>query len=270
MFLHPKPSMEGLKDVYDDHYFSNEEFFNVETINLYGYVDYISERINKQYIYSKIVRQAKDLLQLNLKQVLNKPKWLDIGCGLGYLIDVAFDNGFAVKGTEFNEYAVQYMRSKYVYPVECGIIEDIEFDEKFDVVSMMDVIEHLQDPFGDMIRIKELMKTGGILIILTMDSDSLMSRIMGKKLEDFRRFREHLFFFGKKSLSAILDQNGFEIQSINSIGHTFQLKLLIDRIGIYSPLLSKVIRKLIYPRWLLDANFYINPHTKMILFARKL
>jgi SAM-dependent methyltransferase len=269
MFLHPKPSMEDLKDVYDDHYFSNEEFFNEETKHLYGYVDYISERINKQYIYSKIVRQAKDLLQLNLKQMLNKPRWLDIGCGLGYLVDVAFDNGFAVKGTEFNEHAVQYMRSKYVYPVECGIIEDIEFDGKFDVVSMMDVIEHLQDPFGDLIRIKELMNTGGILIILTMDSDSLMSRILGKRLEDFRRFREHLFFFGQKSLRTVLDQHGFEVQSIHSIGHTFQLKLLIDRIGVYSPLLSKIISKLIYPRWLLEANFYINPHTKMILFARK-
>jgi len=271
MFLYPRPSLEDLRKVYDDNYFLNKDLLSSDSEYLYGYVDYISERINKQYGYTRIVDQAIDLLLSNNKQTKENPLWLDIGCGLGYLMDVAFDKGFEVSGTEFNEHAVRYIKSKYIFPVKCGGIQDIEFDKKFDVISLMDVIEHLQDPFTDLTTIYDLMIPGGLLIVLTMDSDSLVSRLLGKRLEDFRRFREHLFFFGQKSIKTVLEHYGFEIQDIYSIGHTFQLRMLLDRIeAVYSPILARIFRKLVYPKWLLDANFHVNPRTKMIVFAKKI
>ncbi len=270
MFLYPRPSLQELKEVYSDQYFCNKDFLSSQEDHLYGYADYISERINKQYGYSLILDQVKDLMATENRQKKEKPLWLDIGCGLGYLMDVAFDRGYDVRGIEFSEHAVKYIKSKYVFPVECGTIRNMEFREKFDVVSMMDVIEHLQDPFADLRTIYDLMAPGGILIINTMDCDSKVSRLIGKRLEDFRRLREHLFFFGNRSIRTILEHYGFEIVKCYSLGHTFQLGLLLDRIELsYSRLFAQIVRKLVYPKWLLQANLHINPRTKMIIFARR-
>ena len=270
MFLHPKPSLQELKSIYSDHYFTNERFFLDGNARLYGYVDYIAERINKQYGYARIVDEAKALLADAQVPRGGRPTWLDVGCGLGYLLDVAFDGGFAVQGTEFNPHAVDYIRSKYVYPVDCGGIQDIRLAGRFDAVSMMDVIEHLQDPFADLRAIRRVLSDRGLLIILTMDADSCVSRLLGKRLEDFRRIREHLFFFGRRSIRAVLERSGFTVVHIHSIGQTFQIGFLLDRISIYSPALSRLCRWLIHPKWLLEANCYINPGTKMIVFARPL
>lgn len=265
MFLHPIPSILELKKIYNGKYFENETLLSPEMKYLYGYYDYISERLNKQYGYQGIIKSVRELLPTKA----HKPRWLDIGCGYGYLMDIVFDNGFEVTGVEFNPYAAKYIKSKYVYPVIEGTIKSIPKDKKFEVISMMDVIEHLRNPFEDLNMIRDLLVENGLIVITTMDSESLTSRILGKKLEDFRRTREHIFFFSRRSMRAVLKQHGYEILKMRSIGHTFQLKFLFERIGNYFPRISKVIKFFIFPKWLLEANVYINPGTKMLLIAVK-
>jgi 2-polyprenyl-3-methyl-5-hydroxy-6-metoxy-1,4-benzoquinol methylase len=270
MWLHPTPSLDQLAEVYASEYFANKEFLkgNKET-HIWGYTDYIAERINKQYQYQKLVRNAKNMLLENNGAARNsKLSWLDVGCGLGYLLDVAFDEGFAVSGIEFNKSAVEYIRSKYVYDVRHGDILKADFQKNFDVISAIDVIEHLHDPFGFIRKLRQTIEPNGLLIIGTMDSDSPISRLFGKRLEDFRRIREHLFFFSRKTLSAILESNGFEVLHIEYVGHTFQIHALLGRINLMIPGLGNLIKALIRPTWLLDANFYINPRTKILVFAR--
>jgi hypothetical protein len=108
----------------------------------------------------------------------------------------------------------------------------------------------------------------GYLLIQTMDSESFVSRLLGKKLEDFRRIREHLYFFSRSSLKEILEHCGWEVTEMRSIGQTFQVAALVDRISVYSKKLSRFLRFIIYPKWLLDANIYVNPGTKMLVYAR--
>jgi len=268
MWLHPRPSRSQLYDIYGSmEYYSNKEFFNKDKSKIYGYVDYLAERINKQYGYRKIVRKVKEhYLRKNLSSA-QKAKWLDAGCGLGFLMDVAFDEGFTVAGVEFSLPAIQYIRSKYTFPVKYGLLSEIDFSESYDVISMFDVIEHLIDPISDLQKLRQHIEDDGILIIQTMDCDSLASRLLGKKLEDFRRTREHLFFFNRSSLRKILEHCGWKILEVRLHGQTFQLSALIERTAVYSPILSRLLKAMIYPKWLLEANIFVNPGTKMLVFA---
>lgn len=269
MWLHPRPSLDELHEVYDQDYYRNQDFYDPEGTSLYGYHDYIYERVNKQYTYQKMADRADDILgwERDASDERN-PAWLDVGCGLGYLMDVAFDHGYQVQGVEFNPFAVKAIEAKYTFEVTCGSIHEQEFARRFDVISLFDVIEHLDDPFADLKRLRELVSEDGLLLLQTMDSESLPSRIIGKRLEDFRRFREHLYFFSRESMTAVLEAAGWEVAEIVSVGHTFQLSMLLDRIGLYSPRLIKAMKFLIWPKWLLQANIYVNPHTKMLLYAR--
>lgn len=269
MWLHPRPEQNQIYEIYNDMtYYSNEEFFSDDRSKIYGYVDYLAERLNKQYWYKRIIEKTKKKLQKSKDMDGLNPSWLDVGCGLGFLMDMAFDLGFRVSGVEFSQSAIRYINSKYTFPVYYGMLSEIEFTEKYDVISMFDVIEHLLDPISDLKKMRTMITDDGFLLIQTMDSESLVSRLLGKKLEDFRRIREHLYFFSRDSLKSILDDCGWEVTEMRSIGQTFQVAALVDRISIYSKTLSKFLRFIIYPKWLLEANIYVNPGTKMMVYAR--
>ena len=271
MWLYPMPALDQLSEVYDKEYFSNKAFLrHNESSEIWGYTDYIAERINKQYQYQKLVRGAKSMLmkQRGAADAPGGGSWLDVGCGLGYLLDVAFDAGFSVSGVEFNRSAVDYIRSKYAYDVKHGDITNIPFEKSYDVVSAIDVIEHLRNPFEAVEKMRRIIKDDGLLILGTMDSDSRVSRFFGKRLEDFRRIREHLFFFSRKTLTRVLEDYGFEVLSVEYVGHTFQVGALLDRIDLMLPGLGRCLKLLVRPAWLLEANFYLNPRTKILVLAK--
>ena len=195
MYIDPWPSEEETRAIYGDNYFQNTDFLKGNNEALFGYYDYIAERFSKQPKYARIAREILSLLPPLDRQ----PKILEVGCGLGYFLDQAFEEGFDATGVEFNQYAVDRLRRKYAFPIISGGLESFEPEPaRFDAVAMFDVIEHLRTPFDALDRIRELLSPSGVLVLSTMDSDSFVSRLLGKRLEDFRRTREHLFFFSRK------------------------------------------------------------------------
>ena len=264
MWLFPAPAKEELKEIYDINYYQNQSFYQSDNC-IYGYFDYFSERINKQANFLNLMDEILEHLDDFQPEV---SRFLDIGCGLGYLLDVASDKSFQVAGIEFNPAAVERIKQKYVFPVFCGDFMDYQ-GEPYDVICMLDVIEHLADPKAAVVKMNQLLRPGGVLVISTMDCDSLTSRLLGKRLEDFRRVREHLFFFNRRTMTSLLEKAGFEILKIRSYGSTFRLDLLIDRIRLVSPLAGNILGKIVRLLHISYMNIYINPHTKMVLFLRK-
>lgn len=266
MLLHPKPTEEELREVYGVNYFQNQDFFQNDNKHIYGYFDYISERLNKQAQYDSLLDAVIKHLS---KFESGKSRYLDIGCGLGYMLDLAFDRGFEVAGVEFNENAVKKLKEKYRFRVFNGDILDYD-DNPFNVISMLDVIEHLTDPVAAARKVHQLLHPGGIFVLTTMDCDSIVSKILGKRLEDFRRIREHLYFFSRKTIRLMLEKLGFEIIDIQYYGHTFRLDFLVNRIKLVSPRLGRIICKIIKPMHISHSQFYINPCTKMIVFSKRI
>jgi hypothetical protein len=103
-----------------------------------------------------------------------------------------------------------------------------------------------------------------------MDSDSIVSRLLGKRLEDLHRIREHLFFFTRKSLKKIPEENGFEILKVRSYGHTFRLDFLSDRIKLISPVCGMIFKKTVKYLGLSKKMLHLNPLTKMIVYAKRI
>jgi len=266
MVIDPMPSISDIKSVYDEHYFNNPKLICKDVKGIYGYNDYAGERINKQYAFRKICQK----IQLYSKEQLKPLRLLDFGCGLGYFLDSAYDFGYLVQGVEFNEYAINYIRNRYTYKI-ISYEDFLKTEEKFDVITLFDVIEHLRDPFETLNRIYNLINNDGLLIISTMDSHSYVSGLLGLRLEDFKRIREHIYFFSKKNLTDLLIKSGFEILEAKSQGHTFELKHLASRIKNSLPFIGNILAFIlnIFPG-LGNLNIYINPHTKMIIYARKM
>ncbi len=264
MVLDPIPSEEELHAVYSEGYFENENLTQSDVSKVYGYVDYISERINKQKNYSTICRT----LQRLIVPAHRPPRLLDYGCGLGFFLDSAFESGFEPHGVEFNQYALDYIHRRYAY--RAFHFSDMNPAEHYDVITMFDVVEHLRDPFATIASIRSMLTDSGIVVMTTMDSTSFVSRIMGKRLEDFRRIREHLFFFSRSNLVSVLIKQGFEVLKVGSHGHSFELRLLATRLRAVLPIVGAPMTWLlkVFP-FMGNWSIYLDPRTKFIVYARK-
>ena len=136
---------------------------------------------------------------------------LDIGCGLGYLLE-GLSNNFTLYGTELSKYAAHH--AKQFADVFVGEVLDASYKESFfDVIIMHHVIEHLPDPILYLKKIKTILKKDGLLIIGTPDFDSGCARLFQ---DQYRLLHDktHISFFSNDSMTRCLRDHQFKIDQI--------------------------------------------------------
>lgn len=136
---------------------------------------------------------------------------LDVGCAFGWALDAARERGFTTAGVEISEYAARRAAQRH------EIRRDIrDFDDaSFDVVTLVDVIEHIRDPLSLLSETHRVLKPGGIALLTTPDLSSLSARVLRGWWPYV--IPEHLVYFSRDTLSRALRMAGFEPVSIGPI-----------------------------------------------------
>lgn len=102
-----------------------------------------------------------------------KGKLLDVGCGYGFFLLKARENGWQVFGTELSNIAVQYMRTKQ--GLENVWFADLSDDflpvKKVDVINLTNVLEHVPSPTKTLFECAELLEKDGVLLIRVPNMD---------------------------------------------------------------------------------------------------
>ncbi|MAI28679.1 MAG: hypothetical protein CMP38_00580 [Rickettsiales bacterium] len=178
----------------------NEEVTHSNFLNEDSYTKVLMNKANinldkKKFLY------ALQKLNINLK---NK-KVLDIGCGFGFFLDVAQEHGCEVYGSELNQSCLKLLKKKKI-----PLINNYEnYNEKFDIVSLWLVLEHLFDPALLLRQIHKLLKKNGKLIINIPNYKSLSARILKDKCSMFSG-EQHINFFSIQNLEEFLNKNFFK------------------------------------------------------------
>ena len=86
--------------------------------------------------------------------------------------------------------------------------EDFQPDQQFDLVVMIQVIAHLEDPAAALQKIREMLKPGGHLLIETWDSQSLTARTLGQRWHEYNP-PSVLHAFSRQSLAELTERQGF-------------------------------------------------------------
>jgi SAM-dependent methyltransferase len=90
---------------------------------------------------------------------------LDVGCGTGFVLEELKDR-YEVHGLDAAEVAVDFCHQKGLPNVHLGILGETDFGRRdFDLVTFLDVIEHLDDDVAAMKNARALMKKDGLLLV---------------------------------------------------------------------------------------------------------
>ena len=134
---------------------------------------------------------------------------LDIGCGHGALVMLLSRVGFAASGLELSPWVVEFARRTFGVPVLLGPLEAQALPPgSLDVVTMMDVLEHLADPEATLRAAFGALAEDGILVIQTPAAPPGLSwEEMVSAKHPFLPLmaeRGHLYLFNDESLRQLL------------------------------------------------------------------
>lgn len=155
-------------------------------------------------IYTHTTTQDEDTARKRIKCYDIRPqgRLLDIGCGNGAFVNVALRQGIESYGIDVADVAQDKTR------IYVGELESVSFPTcEFDCVTMHDVLEHFPDPLSSLREVMRIVKEEGQLILEVPDFHCSSGKRHWKE-------REHIWFLRRKDVERMLDQAGFDLQSV--------------------------------------------------------
>ena len=163
-------------------------------------------------------QQVSDYLDFIDKHTRGK-LLLDVGTGSGLLPHLASARGYEVEGTDLSKHVSQNVPEKAGFPIHQGTLEDIQFTRKYDIITMLHVLEHTSNPVSTLQRCRELLNEGGYLVVVVPNYQSLDSRIkdvlsaLRLKSRPYKHLAlgHHNYVFSTKSLEVLGQKCGFQV-----------------------------------------------------------
>jgi SAM-dependent methyltransferase len=132
-------------------------------------------------------------------------RWLDIGFGEGALLSAAGNHGWERYGVEASPQALDFGRGRGWQVFDPGEAEERLPAGHFDVVTLVEVIEHLEEPLQTLHRARRWLRPGGLLYLTTPNAGSLNCRLLGPRWSVVCP-PEHLTIWSRRGLRIALDR----------------------------------------------------------------
>jgi SAM-dependent methyltransferase len=159
---------------------------------------------------------------------------LDVGCGSGNFLHCMKDKGFSVFGIEPSGSGSNHARNEHGIDIYHGMMEDYlgaQPGQRFDVITLLNVLEHLRDPAAALVQLQQALASDGILAVVVPDArfhdlvgrlrrrlgvadpywiEQPQSVLSGFKLPD------HLCSFQPATLTALLRRCGLRVVALQN------------------------------------------------------
>ncbi len=181
-----------VEKIYDDSYFNGGGA---------GYTDYLEE--------AEILRQRGNWYGKLLTKYTNKGRVLDVGSAAGFILKGMTETGWDGVGIEPNESMAEFGRKNLNLNIQKTSVEKYSTDEKFDLVTMIQVMAHFVEPKQVFSHVSDTLKANGHLLIETWNRKSLSEKIFGTKWHEYSP-PSVLQFFSDEGIEKLAKDQGFE------------------------------------------------------------
>lgn len=206
-----KPSPEQLKAYYADKYYQSDRPIGRQTYSA----------LERRYIDLKIAQKAS--LVHEARGYATPGTMLDVGCGEGFALEWFGQRGWDVRGIDYSSAGVMDQNPHLAARVAFGDVfelldAEISAGNRYDVLWLNNVLEHVLDPAGLLQRMRRLVPGNGLLMVnVPNDGTDLQETLLESGSID-RRFwiaiPDHLSYFDGDSLATLAAANGWSCRDM--------------------------------------------------------
>jgi len=156
-----------------------------------------------------------------------KLRLLDVGAGAGFLVEAARRRGVDAIGVEPSEALARDARA-HDLPVFQGTLPHVEAPAgDFDIVTCVDVIEHVTDPVSLLRSMARCLQPNGLMIVTSPDVESLVASTLGRRWWHYRA--AHVCFLPTSAMHLALAEAGLRPEGRGRQTWWFSLPYLASR-----------------------------------------
>lgn len=206
-----KPSKQELLNFYEKNYFQNQSG---------SYRKEYSE-LEKRVIGLRITQRAR---QISFFRGEVPGSLLDVGCGEGFVLRHYAESGWSVTGLDFSLAGIERMNPEYRQHVEQGDVFDllnkkIESKERYDIVWLGNVLEHVLDPIELLYSLRKLVKPDGVLLVTVPNDGNIYHEYLYQNQQIPERWwitiPDHISYFTADSLRRSVEHSGWDCLAIH-------------------------------------------------------
>jgi SAM-dependent methyltransferase len=165
-------------------------------------------------MHARTAREKTSLRRLAFlrKQVASRARLLELGVRDG-TFGAAAAREYEYVGIDPAPATVRAARGRGL-EVYCSTLSSfVNTGPAFDAITLFHALETLVDPHDALARMRDLLKPGGVLLLVTFDTEGLLY-LLSERWRMVHNFRTHVILYSRSALIELLERSGFEIASI--------------------------------------------------------
>src|SRR3989339_185208 len=202
-----------------------KDFYEEKTYrNTYG--PDLTKKSNSQEIFDTYFPYQKQIISCIEPLLRPDMRVLDVGCSTGHFLAALKGKVNVRVGLELSQDAVDFIRAHLDFPVYGDPIEEAAIAEgPFDLITSLQVVEHVKDPVAFLRAIGTHLKPGGYLYLEVPNlHDILLDHYHIPGYADFYFREPHISYFTKNTFQDAIDKAGFvgtmgNVQRYNFLNH---------------------------------------------------
>jgi len=182
-------------------------------------------------------QHGKQLAEFIYPYIGNKDEVLDYGAGNGFFTEQLLKKRIRTATFDLSEESSEFSKNKFINnPNYLGAFDNstiTEQNNRFDVVFLLEVIEHLDNATRSLVldQIHTLLKEDGLLVITTPNKENLTDNLIinPSTMEIFHRW-QHCFSWSATSITKAMEDNNFTALEIHETNLKYVGKSIIKPI----------------------------------------
>jgi len=252
IYVNPRVAKEDLGKIYNRDYFDGSR-----------QADFLAEK--KLYL-QRFQERLREIIAI--KRV--KGKLLDIGCAVGYFLEVVRREGWQASGVEISSFAAKYAKESG-FDIFTGTIEEANYPAySFDAATLWHTLEHMRDPLGSLEQVHRMLKKNGLIAI---EVPNIGSREFRKQREnwDYLKPKEHLYYFTPEVLKKMVEKAGFKVIKVTTLPKGTGIGEKLGNLGL-GRLKKQLVKSFNYLSWIKKSILYLKKFSGddiILLYALK-
>lgn len=181
-----------------------------------------------QYVYDEpqlgTVNPRQPHIQRRIRDILRyagseQRRSLDIGCGKGEVALALRERGFHSAGIDMKPHVIAQLQQRYPdVQWQCAMTTELAgLPDRYDVLTMYHVLEHIPDPRSALQTVRALASPGALIVVEVPNVGGLKARLLGRRWGYYKV--DHVNYFRPQDLVALGRQLGFELAGLRGYQH---------------------------------------------------